>query len=84
MACFSLSWIEQLLIWLVLVIALVAIVQLVLPWLLSLFGQPEGGGMILQILRIVVWALVAIAVITFAFQLLECVFSGPGLGLPRR
>jgi uncharacterized membrane protein len=83
MACFSLAWIEQLLIWLVVVILCVAIVKMVLPWLLSLFGTPPGGGMVLIIIQYVIWALVTIAVIIFIFDMLDCVFNGTHLALHR-
>jgi hypothetical protein len=72
MACFTPALLQQFLIWLVLVVALVAIVNLVVPWLLAQFGSPPDGGMILRILQIIVWAVVAIAVIYFVFDLLTC------------
>ena len=71
MACFTPLFLENFLIWLVIVIAVVAAVNLVVPWLLSQFGSPDGG-MIIRILQIIVWAVVAIAIIFFVFDLLSC------------
>ena len=79
MACFSLAWLEQLLIWLVFVVAIVAIFNIVVPWLMSIMGTPPGGGMIMQILKVIVWVIVAIAIIYFVFEMLGC-FSGGGFG----
>jgi hypothetical protein len=70
-ACFTPLMLQSFLIWLVFVIAVVAIVNLVIPWLLAQFGNPDGG-IILAILRIIVWAVVAVAIIVFVFDLLAC------------
>lgn len=71
MVCITPYVLLNFLIWLVVVIALIAIVQVLLPKLLALLGSPDGG-MILQVVRIIVWALVMIAVIYFVFDLLAC------------
>ncbi len=84
MACFSLAWLEQLLIWLVFVIAIVAIFNIVVPWLMGVMGVPPGGGMIMQILKIVVWVIVAIAIIYFVFEMLGCFSTGGGFPRPIR
>lgn len=76
MACFSLAWLENLLIWLVGVIFIVALFKLVVPWLMSLLGAPPGGGIIVTIIQYIIWALVAVAVIIFVFELIGCVFGG--------
>jgi nitric oxide reductase large subunit len=75
--CFSLGFLEQLLIWLVIVCAIVAIIRLVLP--LALTPIP----IVAQILNIVMWAVIAIAVIYIVFDLLSCLIGFPRLGLPR-
>ncbi len=80
MQCFSLQWLEQLLIWLVVVCVLVAIFKLIIPFLLSLFGAPPGGGMIMTILGYIIWGLVAIAVIIFIFELISCAFGNGSAG----
>jgi hypothetical protein len=71
MACFTPAVLQSFLIWLVFVIAVIAIVNLVVPWVLAQFGNPDGG-IVVAILRIIIWALVAIAVIVFVFDLLSC------------
>ena len=78
--CFSLAWLEQLIVWLIVVSAVVAIIKLVIPFLDSLTGMPIIG----RILMIVLWAIVAIALVIIIFGLLSCLVGGPGtLGFPR-
>ena len=68
--CFSLAWLENLLIWIICIGAVIGILQLVVPWALSLVGVNLGP--IPQIIRIVVGAIIAIAVIMFAFDMISC------------
>ncbi len=76
--CFTLPWLEQLLVWLVIVCAIIAILKLVVPWVLSMLGIPIVG----QVLNIVLWAIIAIFVIYFCFALIGCLGSmGGGVGL---
>ncbi len=77
--CFSLSWIEQLLVWLVIIVAVVAILKLLVPFVLSQLGV--AGGIIGQIINIALWAFVCILVIYFAFAVIWCLL-GSGGGLP--
>lgn len=77
--CFSLGWIEQLLIWLVIIVAVVALLRLVVPWVLGMLGV--DGGIIMQAINIVVWAVIAIAVIYFVFAMISCLLSMGGLPL---
>jgi len=78
-ACFSLPYIEQLLIWLVVIIGLIAILQLVFPWLMAQIGASPDGGLIGRIIKIVTWVVVTIFCIYIVFDLLSCVFGTPGL-----
>ena len=76
MGCFSLGWIEQICVWLIVVAALVAIINLLVPYLTGLIGLP----IVAQIIKIVLWAVVAIACVYIIFALLSCVLgSGGGL-----
>jgi hypothetical protein len=75
--CFSLGWIEQVLIWLVVVCAIVAILKLLLPFVLSQLGV--AGGVITGAINIVLWAVIAIFVIYFCFDLISCL---GGLSFP--
>lgn len=84
MSCFSLAWVEQLLIWLVLLCVLIGIVKLLLPMVLSWFGAPPGGGTVITILGYIMWAVVAIFCIIIVFDLISCVTaSGTGFHLGR-
>lgn len=72
--CFSMQWIEQLLVWLVIVCAVVGILRLLLPFILNQLGV--GGGIIMNAINIVIWAVIAIFVIYFCFSLLGCLGGG--------
>jgi hypothetical protein len=77
--CFSLSAVEHLLIWLVVVCAVFAIIRV----LLGLATPPPEFAWILaaaiQIVKIILWAVVIIAVIVVLFALLACVVPFPSL-----
>jgi hypothetical protein len=77
MGCFSLGWIEQLLVWLVVIVAVVSIIKLLVPFVLAQLGA--AGGIVAQIINIALWAFVCILVIYFAFAVISCLLSG---GLP--
>jgi len=80
MSCFSLGWIEQLCVWLIIIIAVVSIINLLVPFLTGLIGFPVVG----QIINIVLWAFVAIMVVYIIFSLLGCLLgAGGGLHFPR-
>jgi hypothetical protein len=74
--CFTLSWIEQFCIWLIIVCAIVAILRLLLPWVAA-----QIGGVIPGVINIVLWAVIAIFVVYFCFALIECL-AGFGGRLP--
>ena len=71
MGCFNLYWIEQLLIWLVVIAAVVALIRLIIPTF-----APPFSATIISALNIVLWAIVAIAVIILIFDLLSCAIGG--------
>jgi hypothetical protein len=75
--CFSIGWIEQLLVWLIIVCAIIAILRLLLPWIAAQLGLP----IVTQAINIVLWAIVAIMVVYFCFALIECLI-GSGGGFP--
>ncbi len=70
--CMSLAFVQQLIVWLIVAAAIVAIIKLVVPWLDSVTGLPIIG----QVLMIVLWAIVAIMVVYFIFGLLTCLAGG--------
>ncbi len=66
--CFSLGYLEQLLVWLIIVGAIIAIIRLVVPWVLAQVGIPLVGA----VLNIILWAIICIFVIYIVFALLGC------------
>ena len=82
MACFSIAWIVALVVRLVIIVAVIAICNLLIPWLFAKIGAPADGGIIWQVVRIVLWAIVAIFCVYALGDLLGCAFSG-GLHLLR-
>jgi hypothetical protein len=77
MGCFSMSWLEQFLVWCVIVGAIIAIIRLVVPWVMSQVGIP----LLAQAINIILWAVVCIFVIYIIFALLSCVVGMGGVGL---
>ncbi len=85
MACFSIAWIEQILIWLVIFVAVFAILGLLVPYVLRHAGSiiGEGVNVVIAALRIVFWAAVVIVVIIICFDLISCLINhSGGLSLP--
>lgn len=73
--CFSLLWVEQLCIYIVIVMAIWAIIKLLLPFVTQFMP-----GIVVQIIQIVLWAVVAIICIYIIFGLISCLIgSGGGL-----
>ena len=87
MACFSMAWLMNLLIWLVIIVAVVAILQIIIPWVLSKLGASgiigEGIGIVSAVIKIIIWAIVVIFVIYIVFALISCLigYGGGGLSL---
>ena len=80
MSCLSLGFLQQLIIWVIVIAAIVAVIRLLIPHLDSLTGVPIIG----RVLEIVLWVIVAIMVVYLIFGLLGCLMgSGGGLHLPR-
>ena len=73
--CFTVGWLIQTLIWLVVVCAIIGIVRLVLPIILSWVGV--AGGVVMQVLNIILIAFVIIVVLWFCYDLYLC--TGPRL-----
>lgn len=75
MACFTLGFLEQLIVWIIIVAAIVACIKLLLPPLTSFapFGIPLG-----RIVEIILYAIIAILIVYLIFGLLACLLgSGP-------
>ena len=76
MGCFTLAWLEQVLIYCVVVGAVYSILKLVIP--LATGSLPPIIG---QIINIILWAIICILIIYVVFALLSCLFSlGGGFG----
>ena len=73
--CFSAAWFVSLLIWLIIVCAVVAIGRIVLPIVLGWLGV--AGGVVMQVINIVLIAFVLIVLVWFAFDLLTCAGGVP-------
>jgi hypothetical protein len=73
--CFTAAGVEQFLIWLVLLCAVVGILKILVPWILSLAGVGISAP-ISQIINIIIIAIVIVAVIIVAFTLIECLGVG--------
>lgn len=72
--CFGLAWVEQFLLWLVIVCAVVALLKLVLVPMLGSLGS--AGSVIAQAINIAIWAFVCIAIIVLVFDALSCIPIG--------
>lgn len=79
--CFSLGWLQQILIYLVVLGAVFAIIKLVVPLALQHFGG--AGSVLAQIINIVMWAVIVILIIYIAFAVISCLLGTGGLMPPR-
>jgi hypothetical protein len=77
MGCFTLQWLEQFLVWCVIVGAIIAIIRLVVPWILGQVGIP----LLAQAVNIILWAVVCVFVIYIVFALLSCLIGMGGVSL---
>lgn len=77
MGCFTSQWLQQFLVWCVIVGAIIAIIRLIVPWVMAQVGIPLLG----QVVNIILWAIVAIFVIYIVFALLSCLIGMGGVSL---
>jgi hypothetical protein len=68
--CFSLGWLEGLLINIVILAVVIGVLRILIPWVLGLLGVDTGP--LMQIINLILWAIVIIWVIYFVFGLLGC------------
>jgi hypothetical protein len=73
MACFSLTFWEQVCIMIVIIIALWSLLQLLLPYVTQFVP-----ALVVAIIRIIVWAVIAIICIYIIFGLIGCLISAGG------
>jgi hypothetical protein len=76
MMCFSAAWFVNLLIWLIVICAVVAIFRLILPTVLGWLGV--AGSLVMQVLNIILIAFVLIVLVYLAYDLLMCA-GGTGM-----
>lgn len=76
--CFSIGWLVQILIWLVILSVVVALLRI---WVLPLLATTDPR--IPATINIIIWAIVVIFVIYVVADLLLCAIGGGGFGLPR-
>ena len=76
--CFSLAWLEQFLVWLVIICATVALLRLLVSFVIPRLGL-DGAivAVVVRAITIVIWAIVCIALIYFIFDLIMCL--GPSM-----
>ena len=71
--CFSLAWLREFLIWLIIICAVIALIRLLINFLAPQLGI--GGPIldfIIKALWIVLWAIIGIAAVGFIFDLIAC------------
>jgi hypothetical protein len=73
MGCFSLDFVERLCIFIVIIIALWSLIKLCLPFLTQFLP-----AIVIEIIKIVIWAVIAIICIVIIFALLSCLLSAGG------
>lgn len=79
--CFGLAWLEQILIWLVVICAVVALLKLLVSFVLPKLGLAgEVVGFVVAVVRIIIWAMVCIFAIIIIFEIISCLL---GVGFPR-
>jgi hypothetical protein len=82
--CFSLVWLEQFLVWLIVICAVVALLRLLVSFVIPRLGL--GGevlGFVVKAITIIIWAIICIALVYFIFDLIMCLGpSMPRLGRP--
>lgn len=78
--CFPLDWIKSMLILAVVVVAVIGILQLLIPFVIKRLGIAlgEGWAIIVSAFRILMWALIAIAVILICYEMIACLISFAG------
>jgi uncharacterized BrkB/YihY/UPF0761 family membrane protein len=83
--CFSLIWLRDIFIWVIVIAAVWAILKLLLPLILSQLGVTLGaiGTTVLRMLWIAFIAAVLIFVVIFAFDLISCLLGSGKSIFPR-
>lgn len=83
MPCFSFGWLEDVLIWLVIICAVVMVLRIVIPWALGALGIGIDARATM-VINIILGAIILIYVIVILFDLAGCLIGSGGMHLPRR
>jgi ABC-type dipeptide/oligopeptide/nickel transport system permease subunit len=75
------EFLRQVLILAVVIVAIVSILGLLIPFIVSRLGLAlgEGWAVCVRAFKIFIWALIAILVIIFCFELIGCLLSFSGM-----
>ena len=78
--CFGLEWIKDVIIWIIVICAALALFKLLIGFILPKVGlAAETLGFIVQAVTIVFWAVICIAAVVFIFDIVMCLMPS----LPR-
>jgi hypothetical protein len=75
--CFSLGWLEALLINIVILAVVIGVLRILIPWVMGLLGVNVEP--LMRIINLIIIGIVVIWAIYFVFSLLGCL-GGGGLG----
>jgi len=82
--CFGLAWFENVLIWIVVVCAVIALLKLLVSFVLPKLGiGAEILSFIVSAITIIIWAIICIFAIIFIFELIACLMGSGGISVPR-
>lgn len=76
--CFTLLWLVQLVVQLVVIAGVIMIAKVVVPWIMAKLGA--DGAVLMQVLNIIIWVAVTILVIWIVYDLVTCLWT---MRLPR-
>lgn len=76
--CFTLGWVENLVIWGIVLTAVILVFQLLIPWLWGILGLPVFPGPWVQILKIIIACAILIFICYVVFDLIQCLGHGGG------
>jgi len=79
--CFSLLWLVQTLIWIVVVCAVVAIIYKLVPYLMAQLGV--HSDLVMSVIKIIVAAIVIISILWLLYDLISCAGYIGGAGYRR-
>jgi hypothetical protein len=74
-----LEFLRDILIRIIVLAAIIAIIKVIVPWVLSLIGGV--GAPVVQIVYIILWCIVAIWCVVIVFELLSCLVGSGGFSL---